>query len=51
MNDKAIVEIQILDDNRIEFKWLGFYNKVSKKRQYTEQLIANENPVILSKCN
>lgn len=51
MNDKAIVEIQILDDNRIEFKWLGFYNKVSKKRQYTEQLIANENPVILTKCN
>jgi len=51
LNDEAIVEIQMLDDNIIEFKWLGFYNKISKHRQYTEQLIANENPVILNKCN
>jgi hypothetical protein len=51
LNDKAIVEIQILDDNKIEFKWLGFYNKINNQRQYTEQLIANENPVILNKCN
>lgn len=51
LNDKAIVEIQMLDDNKIEFKWLGFYNKINKQRQYTEQLIANENPVILYRCN
>jgi hypothetical protein len=51
LNDQAIAEIQILDDNKIEFKWLGFYNKISKQRQYTEQLIADENPVILNKCN
>lgn len=51
LNDKAIAEIQILDDSKIEFKWLGFYNKISNQRQYIEQLIANENPVILIKCN
>ncbi|MDF2934134.1 MAG: hypothetical protein K0R36_3465 [Chryseobacterium sp.] len=50
LNDKEVAVIKILDGNKIEFNWLGFYNKVNKQRQYTESLISNENPVILTKC-
>jgi hypothetical protein len=49
-NDKEIAIVKNLGNNKIEFNWLGFYNKVNKQRQYTEPLISNDNPVIMSKC-
>ncbi|KFF01782.1 hypothetical protein [Flavobacterium hydatis] len=49
-NDNEIAIVKILEDNKIEFTWLGFYNKVNKERQNTESLISNENPTILKKC-
>lgn len=51
INDKIVFEIKTLDKNKIEFNWLGFYNKVNKQRQYTEQFITNQNPAVLYKCN
>lgn len=51
INDNEIAVIKILENNKIEFNWLGFYNKVNKERQYTDPVISNDNPVILGKCD
>lgn len=50
INDREIAIIKILSDNKIEFDWLGFYNKKNKERQYSTPLISNSNPSILEKC-
>ena len=50
LNDNEIAIIKILENDKIEFNWLGFYNKVSKERQYTEPIISDENPILLEKC-
>ena len=50
INDKEVAVIKILNNNTIEFNWLGFYNKVNKQRQYSEPLISNKNPLILNRC-
>jgi hypothetical protein len=51
LNDEATIEIKILDSNKIEFNWLGFYNKDNRQREHMRQLIADNNPVILHKCD
>ncbi|TDO94971.1 hypothetical protein [Flavobacterium sp. 245] len=50
LNDNEIAIIKILENDKIEFNWLGFYNKVNKQRQYTDPIISNDNPVLLEKC-
>ena len=49
-NDKEIAIITVLDNNKIEFNWLGFYNKKINERQYTDSFISDKNPIIFSKC-
>ncbi len=49
-NDMEVAVIKVLNNNKIEFNWLGLYNEVNNQRQYTESLISNDNPVILNKC-
>jgi len=53
LNDKEIVKIKILDNNTIEFHWLGFYNAKTRKREFLQNDITEEagkNPLILHRC-
>lgn len=43
-------DTEIIDNNTIEFNWLGFYNKSNKQRQYTDPHFGDQNPIILKKC-
>ncbi len=49
-NDTEIAIVKIIDNNTIEFNWLGFYNKSNKQRQYTDPHFGDQNPIILKKC-
>ncbi|HEX8576824.1 MAG TPA: hypothetical protein VF677_11075 [Flavobacterium sp.] len=54
INDKEVVVIKILDQQKIEFNWLGFYNKSTKKRELTDcdlSLASNGEKVILTRCD
>ncbi|SHM55070.1 hypothetical protein [Chryseobacterium polytrichastri] len=51
LNKKEIAKIKIIDDNHIEFSWIGFYNDKTNKRDFIESDITSDNkPVILTKC-
>ena len=52
-NKEKIADIKILNNNQIEFKWYGFFNDKTKKREYTKnpfKHIGEGNSVILEKC-
>ena len=51
-NDETVIVISKINQNQIEFKWLGLYNLLTEKREYTENPFdRNQNPVILNKCD
>jgi hypothetical protein len=54
INDKEVVIIQVVDKNSIEFKWLGYFDNISKKRINTEcpfgEKSCDEKPIILRQC-
>jgi hypothetical protein len=54
INDQEVVIINVLSDDNIEFKWLGFYDKISKDRSYKDcpfgNGFCNNKPIILNKC-
>ncbi len=51
-NDEPIVEVTRMGKNRIEFKWLGFYDKDIKKYVYTDNPFnSSKSAVILVKCD
>lgn len=53
LNNNEIAKIKVLNDNQIEFTWLGFYNDKTKEREVTDcefTINSGENPVILTKC-
>lgn len=53
LNDTEIAKIKVLNNNQIEFTWLGFYNSKTKEREMTDcefTINSGENPVILNKC-
>lgn len=51
-NDKPVIEVEVHSKDTIEFKWLGFYNKNTKKREYTANpLDSSKNSVRLIKCD
>lgn len=50
---EKIADIKILNNHQIEFKWYGFYNDKTKKREYTKNpftLDVEHNTIILEKC-
>lgn len=51
INDNEIAIIKILENDKIEFNWLGFYNKENKERQYTDPITSNDKFTILEKCH
>lgn len=51
INNNVVAFLKRIDNNSIEFNWLGFYNKINDERQYSEPLISSTNPVILYKCS
>jgi hypothetical protein len=54
INDKEVITIQVIDKNSIEFKWLGYFDNISKKRINTEcpfgEKSCDEKPIILRQC-
>ncbi|MGO4709818.1 DUF3828 domain-containing protein [Chryseobacterium sp. 2TAF14] len=51
-NDKEVAIIKILNNKKIEFNWLGFYDEVNKSRRDKINPISfkGNNPIILTKC-
>ncbi len=53
LNDTEIAKIRVLNNNQIEFSWLGFYNSKTNEREMTDcefTMNSGENPVILNRC-
>jgi hypothetical protein len=53
LNKKPIVYLKILENNKINFYWYGFYNNKTKKREITECQFDQETEkqeIILKKC-
>ena len=51
---EKIADIKVLNDHQIEFKWYGFYNDKTKKREYIKNPFTyntDESSGILEKCN
>ncbi|QYS91613.1 hypothetical protein JJC04_02200 [Flavobacterium covae] len=42
MNESMVLEIKKRDDSKINFKWLGFYNSKTKKREFLENDFLSE---------
>lgn len=54
VNNEPIVYIKMIDDKTIHFYWYGFYNKKTKKREFTEVNFnqeTNDKEIVLKKCN
>lgn len=54
INDEEVVTIQVIDKNSIEFKWLGYYDNIIKKRVISEcpfgEKLCDEKPILLKQC-
>ncbi|WP_123983090.1 hypothetical protein [Chryseobacterium sp. G0201] len=47
-----IAEIKVIDNNHLEFKWLGFYNLKKKQKDFLENPFnKDKNPIVLERCN
>ncbi|MFH7016373.1 hypothetical protein [Flavobacterium sp. FlaQc-47] len=49
-----IAEIKLIDENKAEFKWFGFYDKKKKQRVYLKNPFTSkieEKSVVLKKCD
>lgn len=50
--DIAIAQIELKDNNHIEFRWLGFYNQKKQRRVHTENPFGKEKEYsILKRCD
>lgn len=50
---EKIADIKVLNNHQIEFKWYGFYNDKTKKREYTGNPFlynGEEHTIVLEKC-
>ncbi|SDQ17078.1 hypothetical protein SAMN05421664_0862 [Chryseobacterium soldanellicola] len=47
-----IAEIKVIDNNHLEFKWLGFYNLKKNQMDFLENPFSKDkNPIVLERCN
>lgn len=46
-----VARVKAISEYEVEFTWLGFYNKITKKREFLQNPFdKTKNPVILKKC-
>lgn len=53
INDEPIAYIKMIDNKTIHFYWYGFYNKITKKREFTETNFNQETKnkeIVLKLC-